>query len=202
MAKTAWQTHLMKTFKKLKSKNKDAKLSDAMKVAGRTYKKKPSKGGALKLPKMPTMGGKRKTRKSMGKKKTRKNNEDTNLIRHNIMKEKMNKKNNYSEIYKKNKQKRTIRRSFTTGKSLKVPKISVLISNKKIRNNTSLKIVKTREKSIQEIKRELVKRGLIKVGTIAPNEVLRKMYETIELLCGDVQNYNSDTLLYNFMNDK
>lgn len=134
--------------------------------------------------------------------KTRKNNEDTNLIRHNIMKEKMNKKNNYSEIYKKNKQKRTIRRSFTTGKSLKVPKISVLISNKKIRNNTSLKIVKTREKSIQEIKRELVKRGLIKVGTIAPNEVLRKMYETIELLCGDVQNYNSDTLLYNFMNDK
>ncbi len=72
MAKTAWQTHLMKTFKKLKSKNKDAKLSDAMKVAGRTYKKKPSKGGALKLPKMPTMGGKRKTRKSMGKKKTRK----------------------------------------------------------------------------------------------------------------------------------
>lgn len=72
MAKTAWQTHLMKTFKKLKSKNKDAKLSDAMKVAGKTYKKKPSKGGALKLPKMPTMGGKRKTRKSMGKKKTRK----------------------------------------------------------------------------------------------------------------------------------
>ena len=48
-------------------------------------------------------------------------------------------------------------------------------------------------------KRELIKRGLIKVGTITPNDVLRKMYETIELLCGDVQNYNKDNLLYNFI---
>jgi hypothetical protein len=73
MAKTAWQKHLMSTYKQLKSKNKDAKLSDAMKVAGKTYKKKPSKGGALELPKMPTMGGKRKTRKSKSnKRKTRK----------------------------------------------------------------------------------------------------------------------------------
>lgn len=47
MAKTEWQKHLMATYKKLKSKNKDAMLSDAMKVAGKTYKKKAVKGGAL-----------------------------------------------------------------------------------------------------------------------------------------------------------
>ena len=47
MAKTEWQKHLMATYRKLKSKNKDAKLSDAMKVAGKTYKKKAVKGGAL-----------------------------------------------------------------------------------------------------------------------------------------------------------
>ena len=37
----------MATYKKLKSKNKDAMLSDAMKIAGKTYKKKAVKGGAL-----------------------------------------------------------------------------------------------------------------------------------------------------------
>jgi len=73
MAKTEWQKHLMATYKNLKSKNKDAKLSDAMKVAGKTYKKKPSKGGELSLPKMPSMGGKRKTSKrKSSKRKSRK----------------------------------------------------------------------------------------------------------------------------------
>ena len=47
MAKSEWQKHLMATYKKLKSKNKDAMLSDAMKIAGKTYKKKAVKGGAL-----------------------------------------------------------------------------------------------------------------------------------------------------------
>ena len=123
-------------------------------------------------------------------------------INHSELREKFLKKKNYSEIYKKNKRKKTVRRTFQTGKSLKVPKISVLVSNKTIRNNTSLKILKSKEVPMSKIKKELIKRGLIKTGTIAPNDLLRKMYETIELLCGDVQNYNSDTLLYNFMNDK
>lgn len=121
---------------------------------------------------------------------------------HSEMREKFIKKKKYSEIYKKNKRKKTIRRTFQTGKSLKVPKISVLVSNKTIRNNTTLKILKSKEVPISKIKKELIKRGLIKTGTIAPNDLLRKMYETIELLCGDVQNYNSDTMLYNFLNDK
>ena len=85
---------------------------------------------------------------------------------------------------------------------LKIPKITVLVSNKTIRNNTNLKIMKTKEVPITQVKRELIKRGLIKVGTITPNDDLRKMYETIELLCGDVQNYNKDNLLYNFIHDK
>jgi len=130
--------------------------------------------------------------------KTRKGGE--NIINHNIHRKKIENKKKYSEIYKKNKRKRTIRRTYTTGKSLKVPKISVLVSNKTIRNKTSLNISKMKEVSIPEIKKELINRGLIRVGTIAPNDVLRKMYETVKLFCGDVQNYNTDTLLYNFMN--
>ena len=95
-----------------------------------------------------------------------------------------------------------MRRSYKTGKSLKIPKITVLVSNKTIRNNTNLRILKTKEVPITKVKRELIKRGLIRVGTITPNDVLRKMYETVELLCGDVQNYNKDNILYNFINDK
>jgi len=36
---TDWQKHLMETWKKMKSKDKDAKFSDAMKVAAKTFKK-------------------------------------------------------------------------------------------------------------------------------------------------------------------
>jgi hypothetical protein len=118
------------------------------------------------------------------------------------IREKMSKKNNYGPIYKKNKQKRIKRTTFNAGKSKKIPKIGVLISNKTIRNNTSLKIMKVKEVPISKIKKELVRRGLIKIGTITPNDVLRKMYETVELMCGDVQNHNPDNLLHNFINDR
>ena len=33
-------------------------------------------------------------------------------------------------------------------------------------------------KSIEEMKRYLIKQGFIRVGTSAPNDVIRKMYET------------------------
>lgn len=118
------------------------------------------------------------------------------------IREKMSKKNSYAPIYKKNKQKKIKRRTFNAGKSRKIPKIGVLVSNKTIRNNTSLKIMKVKEVPISKIKKELVRRGLIKIGTITPNDVLRKMYETVELMCGDIQNHNPDNLLHNFINDK
>jgi len=118
------------------------------------------------------------------------------------IRDKMSKKNNYAPIYKKNKHKKIKRRTFNAGKSRKIPKIGVLVSNKTIRNNTNLKIMKVKEVPISKIKKELVRRGLIKIGTITPNDVLRKMYETVELMCGDVQNHNPDNLLHNFINDK
>lgn len=123
-------------------------------------------------------------------------------IRNNEIREKMSKKKSYAPIYKKNKQKKIKRRTFNAGKSKKIPTIGVLVSNKTIRNNTSLKIMKVKEVPISKIKKELVRRGLIRIGTITPNDVLRKMYETVELMCGDIQNHNPDNLLYNFINDK
>jgi hypothetical protein len=46
-----------------------------------------------------------------------------------------------------------------------------------------------------------LKTGFIKVGSAAPSDVLRKIYESIKLIDGDVKNHNPDNLLYNFFND-
>ena len=50
-------------------------------------------------------------------------------------------------------------------------------------------------------KRFLVKNGFVRVGSSAPNDVLRKMYETAKLMCGEIKNHNSENLLYNFLHD-
>lgn len=98
-------------------------------------------------------------------------------------------------------QKRTVRRTYKLGKSKSKPTISVLISNKTIRNNIMTKSQLIKQIPIDEIKRYLVKNGFIRVGTCAPNDVLRKMYETASLMCGEINNHNPDNLLYNYMNN-
>jgi hypothetical protein len=96
------------------------------------------------------------------------------------------------------KQRRTICRTFKVGKSKIHPKIGVLISNRTLRNMTSSKSQNLKQDSIQDVKRFLTKKGFIKVGSSAPNDVLRQMYESANMVCGDVQNHNPDNLLYNF----
>jgi hypothetical protein len=54
---------------------------------------------------------------------------------------------------------------------------------------------------MDEVKRFLVKNGFIRVGSSAPNDVLRKMYETAKMMCGEIKNHNPENLLYNFLHD-
>ena len=103
---------------------------------------------------------------------------------------------------KKMKRRRTIRRTYRIGKSKVAPKVAVLVSNKTIRNGILTKSQLLKQTPIEEVKRHLINRGMIKVGSITPNDVLRKMYESSIMICGDVYNHNPDNLLYNFMNDK
>ena len=100
------------------------------------------------------------------------------------------------------KRRKTIRRTFKTGRSKIKPKVSVLISNKTIRNNISTKKQLLKQHSIPDIKKYLIKHGFIKIGSATPNDVLRKMYETATLVCGEIINHNPDNLLYNFVNSK
>jgi len=123
------------------------------------------------------------------------------LLRASEMKQRFDKLNAARNIKKKKcKQKRIIRRTFKIGKSKVIPKVSVLISNRTIRNKVSTDGQLLKQKPIEEIKKYLIKRGLIRVGTTAPNDVLRKMYECSVMMCGEIQNHNPDNLLYNFLN--
>ena len=97
-------------------------------------------------------------------------------------------------------QKRTIRRTYKTGKSKIRPTISVLLSNKTMRSNVLEREVLLKQVPIDEIKKYLTKHGFTKIGTTTPNDVLRKMYESALLICGEVTNYNAETLTYNFLN--
>jgi hypothetical protein len=100
------------------------------------------------------------------------------------------------------KQKKTVKRTYTIGKSKVLPKVSVLVSNRTLRNNVSTQSQNLKQVPIDEVKKYLMKRGFIKVGSSSPNDVLRKMYESAVLICGEVQNHNPDNLLYNFLNSK
>jgi hypothetical protein len=73
------------------------------------------------------------------------------------------------------------------------------LSNRTIRHDTLTQLGHCHDTPIQEVKAYLIKHGLIKRSSIAPNKVLRKMYEESNMICGDVYNKNSDVLLYNFL---
>ena len=97
-------------------------------------------------------------------------------------------------------QKRTLRRTFRVGKSKYYPNVAVLVSNKTIRKQIATKSQLLKTTPMEEVKKTLIKKGVIKVGSAAPNDVLRKMYESVSLVCGDVYNHNPENLLFNYLN--
>jgi hypothetical protein len=99
------------------------------------------------------------------------------------------------------KRRKIYKRTFKIGRSQTKPQVSVLISNKTIRNRITTDAQLLKQKPIHEVKQFLVKKGFIKVGTTTPNDVLRKMYESVSLICGEIQNHNPENLLYNFINN-
>ena len=102
---------------------------------------------------------------------------------------------------KKMKQKKTIRRKHKVGRSKYYSKIGVLVSNRTIRNTVSNQMQQLKMVPIHDVRSYLIKNGFIKVGSNTPNDVLRKMYESALMICGEVKNHNPDNLLYNFLHD-
>ena len=101
--------------------------------------------------------------------------------------------------YKKIRQKkRTTRKStFVLGKV--GGKVSVLIKNNATRRKVNREHGLLKQKSIIEIKKHLYDKNLLKIGSTAPNDVLRTLYEQ-SILAGDVTNIANDVQIHNFMN--
>ena len=94
--------------------------------------------------------------------------------------------------------KKTIKRKFTLGKSDKSRNVSVLIKNNQTRKNIIETQKELKKTNITDIKNYLRQRGIIKVGSTCPNDILRKAFEDA-ILTGDVTNTNKDVYIHNYL---
>lgn len=107
------------------------------------------------------------------------------------------KSNNTSKKYIK----KTIKRKFTLGKSSKMRKVGVLIKDNRTRKNIVTAQKELKKADISDIRKYLRKHGIIKTGSTAPPDVLRKTFECA-MMAGDITNTNKDVLLHNFIHDE
>lgn len=94
----------------------------------------------------------------------------------------------------------TSTRHFKLGKDSKRRVIAVFIKNNKTRRRLKLEIGQLKRVPINDVKSYLRKHNLLKVGSSAPNDVLRHMYEQ-SVLSGDIHNLAKDTLIHNFLSN-
>jgi len=84
------------------------------------------------------------------------------------------------------------------GKNKTAKKISVLIKDSKTLKKVEHEKNMLGGHAMPKVRTYLKNRGLIKVGTTAPDEVIKELYKNA-YLAGDIHNKSSDVLLHNYM---
>jgi len=93
----------------------------------------------------------------------------------------------------------TVKQYASFGKSKGT--VRVLIKDREMYAKIERDKKKIDKRTMPEIREYLRKRGLYKIGSSAPDDILREIYKNA-ILTGDIENNNSSTLMHNFLNDK
>ena len=114
---------------------------------------------------------------------------DENKRKHNLRKTKIKKH-----------LRKTITKKFKLGKQ-PGNVVGVLIKNNDTRKNIQKEQGLLKTKQLADVKKYLVEKNLIKIGSTAPSGVIRNIYEA-SMLTGEVENIGKGVGLHNFLEDK
>ena len=113
------------------------------------------------------------------------------------------KKTNHKKIKQQPRKIKQVRRK-TTIKKYKLGKhgktISILIKNNKTRKFIQNAQRELKNVPIHDVKNILIKTNLLKLGSTAPSNVLRTMFEESNM-AGEILNTGGDTFMHNYMNE-
>ena len=105
--------------------------------------------------------------------------------------------NNTTLIATKHITKKTIKRKYILGKSQTKRTVGVLIKDKETRKKVLIAQKNLKKQNMDDIKKYLINHNLNKLGSNAPNDILRKMFDSA-MLAGEITNVNPHNLLHNF----
>jgi len=93
--------------------------------------------------------------------------------------------------------KKTTTRKYRIGKDSKKGVVGILIKDRRTRKRILDAQRTIRRTHISDMKKYLHTHGLMRAGSLAPNDIIRKMYES-SVMSGDIFNNDNEILAYNF----